>query len=202
MIETQTIATPELATDPSEASAVGPARRPLRELLPSGARAVAVGVVSFSLVVASFVTYGFTGHALLGAIFCPVLVLLAAIDFEHQLLPNDVIFPAVLAVGLVLAAANPGGFLSHLAAGAALGGFFLIFAIVFKGGLGVGDAKLGFLLGLALGWRTMTATFIALAGLLVVALWILAREGMGARRKAIPFGPFLAIGGIAAYFLS
>jgi leader peptidase (prepilin peptidase) / N-methyltransferase len=138
----------------------------------------------------------------LGAILCSVLVLLAAIDFEHKLLPNDVIFPAVLAVGLVVAAANPGGFLTHLAAAAALGGFFLLFAIVFKGGLGIGDAKLGFLLGLALGWRTMTATFIAFAGLLVAALWILAREGVGARRKAIPFGPFLAIGGIVAYFLS
>jgi leader peptidase (prepilin peptidase)/N-methyltransferase len=202
MIEAQTTAPPKSPTDSSEEFAGETARRPLRDLLPSGARAVAVGVVSFGLAVGSFAGFGFTGHALLGAILCPVLVLLAAIDFEHKLLPNDVIFPAVLAVGLVVAAANPGGFLTHLAAGAVLGGFFLLFAIVFKGGLGVGDAKLGFLLGLALGWRTMTATFIAFAGLLVAALWILAREGMGARRKAIPFGPFLAIGGIVAYFLS
>src|SRR5204863_177466 len=83
-----------------------------------------------------------------------------------------------------VAAANPGGFLTHLAAGAALGGFFLIFAVVFKGGLGVGDAKLGFLIGLALGWQTVSATMIALAGLLVVALWILATEGLKARKKA------------------
>jgi leader peptidase (prepilin peptidase) / N-methyltransferase len=199
MIETQTVAPPKLTSDSPESSIE--TRKSLRELLPSDALAVAVGVASLALVVGSFVAYGFTGHALLGAVFCPVLVLLSAIDFEHHLLPNDVIFPAVLAVGLVIAAANPGGFLTHLAAGAALGGFFLIFAILFKGGLGVGDAKLGFLLGLALGWRTMTATFIAFAGLLVAALWILAREGMGARRKAIPFGPFLAIGGIVAYFL-
>jgi leader peptidase (prepilin peptidase)/N-methyltransferase len=174
----------------------------LRELLPRDARAVAVGGISLVLVVASFVTFGLTGFGLLGAILCPVLVLLAAIDIEYQLLPNDIIFPAVLAIGLVVAAANPGGFLTHLAAGAVLGGFFLFFAVVFKGGLGVGDAKLGFLLGLALGWQTMTAALIAFAGLLVAALWVLAREGMGARRKAIPFGPFLAIGGILAYFLS
>jgi leader peptidase (prepilin peptidase) / N-methyltransferase len=200
---TQTISPADLEPDPSEASAASEtARKPLLELMPRDARAVAVGVLALALIIASFATFGFTGHAVLGAIFCPVLVLLAAIDFEHRLLPNDVIFPAVLAVGLVVAAANPGGFLTHLASGAALGGFFLIFAIVFKGGLGIGDAKLGFLLGLALGWRTMTAAFIAFAGLLVVALWILAREGIGARRKAIPFGPFLAIGGIVAYFLS
>jgi leader peptidase (prepilin peptidase) / N-methyltransferase len=202
MIETQPIAPADLKPDaPDEPAAEAP-RPPFRELLPQGARAVAVGAVSLILVIASFIAFGFTGHAVLGAILCSVLVLLATIDFEHKLLPNDVIFPAVLAVGLVVAAANPGGFLTHLAAAAALGGFFLLFAIVFKGGLGVGDAKLGFLLGLALGWRTMTATFIAFAGLLVAALWILAREGVGARRKAIPFGPFLAIGGIVAYFLS
>jgi leader peptidase (prepilin peptidase) / N-methyltransferase len=199
MIETQTVAPPKLTSDSQESSSE--TRKPLRELLPGGALAIAVGVASLALVIGSFVAYGFAGHALLGAVLCPVLVLLAAIDFEHHLLPNDVIFPAVLAIGLVIAGANPGGFLTHLAAGAALGGFFLIFAIVFKGGLGIGDAKLGFLLGLALGWRTMTATFIAFAGLLVAALWILAREGMAARRKAIPFGPFLAIGGIVAYFL-
>ena len=45
----------------------------------------------------------------------------------------------------------------------------------------------------------MTATFIALAGLLVAALWILAREGLESRRKAIPFGPFLAIGGVPGF---
>jgi leader peptidase (prepilin peptidase)/N-methyltransferase len=177
-------------------------RKPLRELLPRDARAVAVGAISLLLLAASFVVHGFTGHALLGAVFCPVLVLLAAIDFEHQLLPNDIIFPAVLAVGLIVAAANPGGFLTHLAAAAALGGFFLVFAMVFKGGLGMGDAKLGFLLGLALGWQTLPAAMIAFAGLLVAALWILARQGLEARRKAIPFGPFLAAGGILTYFLS
>jgi leader peptidase (prepilin peptidase)/N-methyltransferase len=177
-------------------------RRPLRELLPRDSWAVAVGAISLALLAASFVVHGFTGHAFLGAVLCPVLVLLAAIDIEHRLLPNDVIFPAVLAVGLIVAAANPGGFLTHLAAAAALGGFFLIFAMVSKGGLGMGDAKLGLLLGLALGWETLSAAMIAFAGLLVVALWILATQGLQARRKAIPFGPFLAIGGILAYFLS
>jgi prepilin signal peptidase PulO-like enzyme (type II secretory pathway) len=201
MIETHAIAPAKLTDDASDASAQETTRRPLRELLPRAARARAVGFMSVLAIAGSFVAFGLTGHALLGAILCPVLVLLAAIDFEHQLLPNDIIFPAVLAVGLVVAAANPGGFLTHLAAGAVLGGFFLLFAVVFKGGLGIGDAKLGFLLGLALGWDTMTATLIAFAGLLVAALWILARQGLGARRKAIPFGPFLAIGGIVAYFL-
>jgi prepilin signal peptidase PulO-like enzyme (type II secretory pathway) len=176
-------------------------RRPLSELLPKEGRAVATGAVALILLVASFGAYGFTGHALLGAVLCPALVVLAVIDYEHHLLPNDIIFPVVLAVGLIVAAADPGHFLVHLAWGAGLAGFFLFFVIVTKGGLGMGDAKLGFLIGLALGWKTASATLVALAGLLIAALVILAKHGMGARRTAIPFGPFLALGGILAYFI-
>jgi prepilin signal peptidase PulO-like enzyme (type II secretory pathway) len=91
--------------------------------------------------------------------------------------------------------------LTHLAAGAALGGFFFLFGAFFAGSLGMGDAKLGFLLGLALGWKTFGATLIAFAGLLLAALYILGTRGVSARKDAIPFGPFLALGGILAFFL-
>jgi prepilin signal peptidase PulO-like enzyme (type II secretory pathway) len=43
------------------------------------------------------------------------------------------------------------------------------------------------------------ATFLAV---FVAALWIMARRGVGARKESIPFGPFLALGGIAAFFLT
>ena len=138
---------------------------------------------------------------MLGAVLCPALVLLAAIDAKHKLLPNEIILPATLAVGLIVAASTPGSFLSHLAAAAALGGFFFIFGILFAGSLGMGDAKLGFLLGLALGSQVFGATIIAFAGLLVAALYVLARRGVSARKDTIPFGPFLALGGIVAFFL-
>ena len=59
----------------------------------------------------------------------------------------------------------------------------------------------GVLLGLGLGSETLGAALIAFAGLLVAALFILARRGASARRDAIPFGPFLALGGILAFFL-
>jgi prepilin signal peptidase PulO-like enzyme (type II secretory pathway) len=126
---------------------------------------------------------------------------LAAIDSKHKLLPNDIILPATLAVGLIVAASTPGDFLSHLAAGAALGGFFFVFGTIFAGSLGMGDAKLGFLIGLALGSETLGATLVAFAGLLVAALYVLATRGTSARKDAIPFGPFLALGGILAFFL-
>jgi leader peptidase (prepilin peptidase)/N-methyltransferase len=152
-------------------------------------------------VVASFAHFGVTGHALEGAFFCPALILLAAIDWKHRLLPNAIILPTSLAVGLIVAASAPGDFLAHLLAGLALGGFFFAFAAIFPGSLGMGDAKLGFLLGLALGSKTLGATLLAFAGLLVAALYVLATRGVSARKDALPFGPFLALGGIVAFFL-
>jgi len=171
------------------------------ELLPTGATRAVVAVTAAALVVASFADFGLHGRALLGAVLCPALVLLAAIDLKHKILPNEIILAATLAVGLIVAASTPGDFLTHLAAGAALGGFFFLFGAIFAGSLGMGDAKLGFLLGLALGSKTLGATLIAFAGLLVAALYILATRGASARKDAIPFGPFLALGGILAFFL-
>jgi leader peptidase (prepilin peptidase) / N-methyltransferase len=176
-------------------------RRPLAELLPTGRLRVLVAGAAIATAVGSFAHFGFTGHALLGAVFCPALVLLAAIDVEHNLLPNTIVLPASLAVGLIVAASAPGNFLTHLAAGAALGGFFFLFAAFLPGSLGMGDAKLGFLLGLALGSKTLGATLVAFAALLVAALYVLAARGVSARKDALPFGPFLALGGILAFFL-
>jgi leader peptidase (prepilin peptidase) / N-methyltransferase len=185
----------------AEPAAERPPRPPLSALLPTGAWAVLVATAALALVVVSFADYGLHGRALVGAVFCPALVILASIDMKHRLLPNTIIVPASLAIGLIVAASTPGDFLSHLAAGAALGGFFFLSGTVFAGSIGMGDAKLGFLLGLALGSKTLGAVLVASATLLVAALYVLATRGVSARKDAIPFGPFLALGGILAYFL-
>lgn len=177
-------------------------RAPLRDLLPMGTLRIGVVAVSLALVAGSFDRFGFSGKALLGAVFCPALVLLAAIDFKHRLLPNEIILAASLAVGLIVAASTPGAFLSHLAAGAALCAFFFVFGTIFAGSLGMGDAKLGFLLGLALGSKTFGASLIAFTALLVAALYVLATRGVSARKDSLAFGPFLALGGILAFLLS
>ena len=154
-----------------------------------------------SAIAASFADFGLHGRGFIGAVFCPALILLAAIDAKHRLLPNEIVLSASLAVGLIVAASTPGSFLTHLAAGAALGAFFFVFGTIFAGSLGMGDAKLGFLVGLALGSKTLGATLVAFAGLLVAALYVLATRGVSARKDAIPFGPFLALGGILGFFL-
>jgi leader peptidase (prepilin peptidase) / N-methyltransferase len=190
-----TIPVPKLASETPPAP-----HRPLSELLPSGGRLTVVVLAGIALAAVSIGDFGLSGRALIGVILCPVLVLLAAIDVEHHVLPNVIVLPASLAVGLVVAASAPSSFLSHLAAAAALGGFFFAFAAFLPGSIGMGDAKLGFLLGLALASRTLGAMMIAFAGLLVAALWVLARRGMSARKDTLPFGPFLALGGVLGFF--
>jgi leader peptidase (prepilin peptidase) / N-methyltransferase len=176
-------------------------RAPLSELVPRGVVLYAVAIGGALLGVASLASFGFGERGLIGALLCPVLLLLAAIDARHKLLPNEIVLGASLAVGLVLAATDAQGFPGHLAIGLAVGGFLFFFAAVFPGGLGIGDAKLAFLLGLALGSRTGPAMVVALTGLFLTALLILALHGFSARKHAIPFGPFLAAGGILALFL-
>ena len=180
----------------------GRAERKLADLLPEGRMLFAVTALGLFLLVASFVVFGASGRALVGALLCPVLVLLAAIDLRHRLLPNAIVFPSVGAVLAVVAVTNPHGFLEHMWAGLALGGFLLVFALVFPAGLGMGDAKVGFLLGFALGWRTVSAMMLAFFGLFIAALWTISRHGLTARGRSLPFGPFLAFGAIVAFFLT
>jgi prepilin signal peptidase PulO-like enzyme (type II secretory pathway) len=200
-VPTVPVSEPAAQPEPAPEAPAKIERAPLRNLLPTGTLRVAVAVASVALIVGSFARYGFSGHALVGAVFCPTLVLLAVIDIKHKLLPNEIVLPASLAVGLIVAVSAPGDFLAHFLAGLALGGFFFAFAAFFPGSLGMGDAKLGFLLGLALGAKTLGATLIAFAGLLVGALYVLVTRGASARKDSIPFGPFLALGGILSFFL-
>ena len=194
---------PELRREEPSSEPVVRVRPPLAELLPTGGLRVLVLAAGLGTVVGSFAKYGLGTAAFVGAVLCPVLVLLAAIDAEHKLLPNTIVLPTTVAVAVVLAVgASPfGSFPKHLLAAVVLGCVFFAFAAIFPGSMGMGDAKLCFLLGLALGNRTFAAAIYAVAGLLVAALYILGTRGTSARKDVIPFGPFLAIGGLLAFFL-
>jgi leader peptidase (prepilin peptidase)/N-methyltransferase len=174
----------------------------LSERLPTGNRRIVVIGVAVFLVAASFISFGFSAHALLGAFLVSVLVLLSAIDLEHRVLPNALVLPAV-PVALALAALwEPGKAPIHLLAGAAFGGFFLLVALVYPRGMGMGDVKLALLIGIALGSATLGAVLITSLASFVGAVFVLARGGLSARKQTIPFGPYLAIGAIVAFYFS
>jgi leader peptidase (prepilin peptidase)/N-methyltransferase len=161
---------------------------------------VAVGVIAVAAL--SFAKFEDLGQAIVGAIFSGVLVVLAAIDLERGIIPNRIVLPAavIVLVGNVLA--DTGSAWEYVIfAGMSLALASLI-SVLSRGGLGMGDAKLCFLLGAGLGWNVVGALLLASIGAFVAAVTILARRGIGARKESFPFGPLLAAGGILALFLS
>jgi leader peptidase (prepilin peptidase)/N-methyltransferase len=131
-----------------------------------------------------------------------VLVPAALIDLEHRIIPNRLTGAgALLALALGIAL-DPAGEPTRLIAGAAAGGFLLLAALAYPGGMGMGDVKLAGVMGLFLGAAVAPALLIALLAGVLVGAAIIARKGAHAGRKtAVPFGPFLALGGVVAIFV-
>ena len=135
----------------------------------------------------------------LGLVLVAVLVPLALIDLDTRLLPNRILLPAAVAavvLGVLLDASGEG---ERLLAGLLAGGFFLLAAIAFPRGMGLGDVKLAAVLGLFLGRDVAAALLFALLAGVLAGVVIMRREGIAeGRRQAIAFGPFLALGGLFA----
>jgi leader peptidase (prepilin peptidase) / N-methyltransferase len=151
--------------------------------------------VAFAAVVA---VRGFDDGLVLELPFVACLIALAGIDLDHKLLPNRIVYP-MAAYGLAATAlVETDELVEHLIAGT--GGFlFLILAVLaYPRGMGMGDVKLAGAMGLYLGLSIVPAMLVAFLTGTLVGLGIIAREGAQARKKAVPFGVFLALGGIVA----
>ena len=103
----------------------------------------------------------------------------------------------VVALVVQTAATRPS---SGSSASLGAGAFFLIAALVYPAGLGMGDVKIAAFLGAWLGAPVIVALFAGSLFALVPAVVILARHGSAARKMGIPFAPFLAAGGVVALF--
>lgn len=134
--------------------------------------------------------------AVVAAFFVGVLVVVSVVDLRARIIPNRIVLPAAALVLAARTIVHPS--VVWLGAGAGAAGFLLVAAIVRPGGMGMGDVKLALLLGVAVGRSVPIALFVGLAAAAVVGLVLMARDGLGARSAAIPFAPFLALGGIVA----
>jgi leader peptidase (prepilin peptidase)/N-methyltransferase len=150
------------------------------------------------LVSASLVRFGLSAQALVAVLLCGVLVAVTITDLERRVIPNRIVLPATAAVLIVRTAADQSPEWAVAALAAAL--FLLIAALAYPGGMGMGDVKLALFMGAALGRLVAVGLMIGFVAALVPAVVLLARHGSAARKMAIPFGPFLAFGGIAALF--
>ncbi|MBA2725663.1 MAG: prepilin peptidase, partial [Actinobacteria bacterium] len=161
----------------------------------------------FALAAAKF---GLSLRAAIYAAFFWVLVVLTFIDLEHKRLPNKITLPTFfIGIPLVvldaLSRGEPRDLIGALLGVAIFGGFFELVAWIKPAGMGGGDVRLAYSLGLFLGYLggapvTLVGMFLSffsggLIGLLLIAV------AKGDRKTQVPFGPFLALGTVLGIFL-
>ncbi len=163
------------------------ARYPLTEL--------AVGVL---FVATALVYRDDVAEAAIGLVFVTVLAIVTLTDLEQRIIPNKVLIAGAALCLAIAVPTDPGGLPERLIAAAAAGG--ILFAVVFAypAGMGLGDVKLAATMGLFLGRAVAPAVLIALLVASVIGVALIVRHGAQARKMAIPFGPFLALGGVIA----
>lgn len=152
-----------------------------------------ITALAFAAVVA---VRGFDAQLVLELPFVACLIVLAGIDLDHRLLPNKIVYP-MAAYGLVATLlVDTDDLVEHLIGGAGAFLFLLIAVLAYPRGMGMGDVKLAGAMGLFLGLSIVPAMLAAFLSGTIVGLAIIAREGAAARKMAVPFGVFLALGGL------
>lgn len=161
-----------------------------------------VELLTAAVFVIQYEVIGLTPLLAVRIVFGCVLIVLFAIDLEHQLLPNVITLPA-LALGLAASVVLPPGVLDALI-GAVVGGgvLYLIAEVYFRlrheEGMGMGDVKMLAMIGAFLGWKLTILTLIlaSLGGSFAGVLLLISQRGN--LKAAIPFGTFLAAGALVA----
>jgi leader peptidase (prepilin peptidase)/N-methyltransferase len=137
----------------------------------------------------------------LGAALAATLATITLTDLEHRRIPNVVLIVSALIGLALLVLGDRDALADHLiAAAAAFAALFLV-ALAYPRGMGMGDVKLAGVMGLYLGKAVAPALLIGFAVGALYGLALIARHGSAARKQAVPFGPFLALGGIVTLFV-
>ena len=136
------------------------------------------------------------GELVLGLVFCTVLVAITLTDLELRLIPNAIVLAGAIAAVAIVAVTDSGDLAEHALAAAVAGGLLFLVVLAYPQGMGMGDVKLVAMMGLYLGRQVAPAVLIGFAVGAVVGVALIARHGPEARKQAVPFGPFLALGGV------
>ena len=159
-----------------------------------------VEAVTAVALVLAYLAFGPTAEFVVASVLLAALIAISAIDLQHLLIPDVITLPGIL-VGLVAnVATGRMSWIDSVLGITLASGLFLAIILVSRGGMGGGDLKLGAMLGAFLGWKALLfALFVAviLGGVLGIAL---VASGLRGRKDAVPFGPFLAVGGAMALF--
>ncbi len=167
---------------------------------PISARYPAVEATTGLLFGAAAYEFGASLALLPALVLVSALISLAVIDLEHRLLPNVIVGPAALAGFVLSILANPAGWWTYPLSAIAVAGAMFGLALIYPSGMGMGDVKMGGMLGAFLGPYAALAVFLgALIG--AVTGGLLMAAGKVQRRSALPFGLFMALGGVISLFV-
>jgi leader peptidase (prepilin peptidase)/N-methyltransferase len=158
----------------------------------------AVEAATAVLVACAALKFGFSWEFLVAAVFCAVLVAISATDLERRIIPNRIVLPATVVLLAAQTVLHPA--VEWIIAGIVAAAFFLLAALAYPGGMGMGDVKLALFLGVVLGRTVSVALMVGMLCALVPSAVVLAKHGKAGRKMTIPFGPFLALGGLVALF--
>jgi leader peptidase (prepilin peptidase)/N-methyltransferase len=161
-------------------------------------RDLAIELATALLLAGCVLDFGVSAKSAAAAIGCGTFVVVTATDLERRIVPNRVVLPAAAAVLALQTAFHPSPEWALGAVGAS--GFLFLAAFAYPGGMGMGDVKLALLIGALLGRTTPVAIMLGLLLALVPSAVLIARNGLGARKSAIPFAPFLVAGAVIALF--
>jgi leader peptidase (prepilin peptidase) / N-methyltransferase len=129
------------------------------------------------------------------------LVTISNSDLDMRVIPNAVLFCSLLAGLIAMSLAYPDEWVTWAASAAIAFGVFFLIALVYPRGMGMGDVKLAGVMGLYLGRAVAPSLLFAFAAGALVGVAVMARAGVeDGRKTAIPFGPFMAAGGILGIF--
>jgi len=129
-------------------------------------------------------------------VFLTMLAAITLTDLEQRIIPNKILLAGAILCLAIAAPTDPSGLPERAIAAAAAGGLFFFVALAYPAGMGLGDVKLAATMGLFLGRAVAPAILAALLVGSLVGLALIARHGSQARKMAVPFGPFLALGGV------
>ena len=157
-----------------------------------------IETVTAVLLLAGFFKFGLSFDFLVYAVVAPALVIITAIDIEHQIIPDVITLPGI-ALGLAVGTYTI-GYTDSLLGFFMGGGLFYLLAVLSNGGMGGGDIKYISAAGAFLGWqKVLLVIFIgALLGSVVGVFQIAVQKK--SRKSLIPFGPFLAAGTLITLF--
>jgi leader peptidase (prepilin peptidase)/N-methyltransferase len=165
----------------------------------------AIELMCGALFAMAYLYFGPSPRLAAALIFLAGLVAITWIDLDHQIIPDVLSLPGI-GVGLLLSLAPGGIGWKNAIAGAVVGGGLFVLIIVGSAlilgqpGMGVGDVKLGAMIGAFLGWKLVLLSIllsVLIGGPLAATLLATGRKG---RKDPVPFGPFLALGGMISLF--